>query len=439
MSAIASFMVGKGHVVAGSDRAFDANPSHPAYRALLSQGICIVPQDGRGIDPTLQLLVISTAVETTQPEIVKASGLGIPIRSRPEVLADIVMGHRTIAVAGTSGKSTVSGMLAYLMKGLGLDPGFIGGGRVKEFRSERSVGNVLAGKSDYLVVEACESDGSIVQYRPEHSIVMNLDRDHHSVRETGEMFRRLAENTAGMIVINNDDPQLQRIDLRGTVSFSIDGASSFRAEHLALRDFSSEFSVSGQRFRLSLPGKYNIYNALACISTLAGMGIPMGEIAPLLPSFTGIDRRFDVHLREGRFLVVDDYAHNPHKIAALMESVRAVSDRVCYIFQPHGYTPTRMMKDDYIASISRSMRPSDHIIMLPIYYAGGTVHADVSSHDLAVGISAEGRSAEVVGSRSDILGRIDEWDAYVVFGARDETLSDFAREIASAIRKERMG
>jgi UDP-N-acetylmuramate--alanine ligase len=161
------------------------------------------------------------------------------------------------------------------------------------------------------------------------------------------------------------------------------------------------------------------------------MKIPLQETASVLREFTGIERRFDIHLNEGGRLVIDDYAHNPHKISSLMETVGRLRERVCYIFQPHGFAPTRMMKDEYIDAFTRGLRNSDHLILLPIFYAGGTAGRDISSDDLAAGIRNNGKDAEVVEKRDDVLEKIRGWEAVIVFGARDETLSEFAAKIAA--------
>jgi UDP-N-acetylmuramate--alanine ligase len=437
MSAMACFMADKGHVVVGSDRAFDENPDHPVYAFLRAKGIAIVPQDGSGIDRSFDCAVFSTAVESDRPEMVKARALRIPMRSRPEYLADIVGGFRTIAVAGTSGKSTASGMLAFLMERLGLDPNFIGGGRVKQFRTGTNPGNSVAGDSEWLVFEACESDGTIVNYRPFHTIILNLDLDHHTVEKTSTMFRTLMLNTGGTVIINGDDPNLRRIISKEAITFAIESPSDYRATDIVYGPFSTDFSLHGTRFTLALPGKHNLYNALSSIAALSEIGIPLREVSKVFGAFRGIERRFDILLDEGGRLVIDDYAHNPHKISALMEAVKNIRERVCYIFQPHGFGPTRMMKREYIAAFVRHLRATDHLILLPIYYAGGTARRDISSHDLADGVIAGGRSAEVA-DRETIAGRAQEWDTYVLFGARDETLSGFARQIAHELRKDRL-
>ncbi|MBZ0157154.1 MAG: hypothetical protein K8I29_13200 [Alphaproteobacteria bacterium] len=433
VSAIACFMADKGHRVAGSDRAFDRNPEHPVRRLLVSKGITLVPQDGNGIDRSFDFAVFSTAVESDQPEARKVRELDIPFKTRPGFLAELVEEFRTVAVAGTSGKSTTSGMLAFFMNGLGMRPNFIGGGRVKQFRTPSNPGNSLAGDSSLLVIEACESDGTIVDYRPQHSIFLNLDIDHHTIEETAGMFEILALNTSGKVVVNADDPRLMRVPFRNPVSFSLREESPYRPESVMYEDFGTEFSLRGQRFRLSIPGEYNLYNALACIAFLAETGSPLRDIAALLPEFTGIERRFDLHHNDGKKLVLDDYAHNPHKIASFMKAAMKVRESICYIFQPHGFAPTRMMKTEYIEAFSSHLRPSDHLILLPIFYAGGTVSRDISSHDLAAGIKASGKSVEVVEERTAVLEKLCKREAYCILGARDETLADFAREVAAKI------
>lgn len=478
MSAMACFMADRGHSIAGSDRDFDGNPRHPVYKLLRSKGITLAPQDGSGLDKSFDFAVFSTAVESDRPEVIRARSLDIPVKTRPEYLAEIVLSFETIAVAGTSGKSTSAGMLAFLMEKLGLGPNFIGGGRVKQFKKGTNPGNSITGSSSLLVVEACESDGTIVNYKPRDSVILNLDLDHHSIDETAGMFRTLIKNTSGTVVLNADDDNLMKMNISNAVTFSIDNPSHYKAIDVVYGRFGSEFGLKitlpsipspqgrgakktsppgekfppiipsplggegeGEgyshendnaatlRFRLSVPGKYNLYNALSCIAMLSELGIPLKDIACALYDFEGIERRFDIHLDDGERLVLDDYAHNPHKIASLMETVRNIRERVCYIFQPHGFAPTKMMKAEYIDAFAKGLRDSDRLVLLPIFYAGGTVSRDISSHDLAEGIKAGGKTAEAA-ERADILSRAGEWDTYVVFGARDETLSDFAREIA---------
>jgi len=439
VSSIASFMADRGHTIVGSDRLFDRDPHHSICKILKAKGMTIVPQNGSGIDTSFDLAVFSTAVEDNQPEVIKARELGITMKTRPQYLCDIVSEFRTVAVAGTSGKSTISGMLAFLMDKLGLGPNFIGGGRVKQFKTKNNPGNSLVGSSDILIVEACESDGSIVYYHPLYSIIANLSLDHNSIEKTAEMFETLSRNTKEMVIVNGDDNNLSHCRFDKPIRFSIDTKSEYQAKAIEHQPFKTIFKLHGINFKLSLQGKYNLYNALSCIALLSETGVKLKDIAEVLPSFSGLDRRFDIYMNNKKHLVIDDYAHNPHKISCLMESIKNIRRRVCYIFQPHGFGPTRLMKQGYIEVFIKNLRDEDHLILLPIYYAGGTSIKDISSEDLLNEIKSAGKSVEVLHERSLLFDRIKKWNNYVVFGARDESLSEFAREISSYIRRRGRG
>jgi UDP-N-acetylmuramate--alanine ligase len=250
------------------------------------------------------------------------------------------------------------------------------------------------------------------------------------------MFLSLISNTTGKVIVNGDDPNLGKLQAGDAMTFSVENPSDYRATEIEYRPFSTDFSIKGIRFTLTLPGRYNLYNALSCIALLSELGIPPGEISRVLRKFRGIERRFDVLLDDGERLVIDDYAHNPHKISSLMEAVQRIREGVCYIFQPHGFAPTKMMKQEYIEAFVQHLRGSDHLVLLPIYYAGGTARRDISSHDLADGIRSGGKSVEVA-ERKTILGRAHNWNTFVVFGARDETLNGFAGEIAATLKRNR--
>jgi UDP-N-acetylmuramate--alanine ligase len=434
VSALAGFASDRGFDVSGSDRLFDSNPDHQVCKRLRLKGIKIFPQDGTGLDRSYDLVVISTAVEKNNPDFVKAESLNLPIKTRPQYLAGIVSEFETVAVAGTSGKSTTSGMLAFVMQKLGMEPNFIGGGRVKQFETAENPGNYLTGNSRILIMEACESDGTIVDYRPAYSIIANLDLDHNPVKETAAMFDRLAANTGGFVITGRDDKNLSSCSIKEPVTFSIDTKSDYRARDVDYLPFKTLFSVNGRKFEISLPGKHNLYNALACISFLSELGVPLAKISDGLREFSGIKRRFDIHLNDGNHVVIDDYAHNPHKIASLMKTMQGISDKVCYIFQPHGFGPTRLMKDGYIRTFSENLSQTDHLVLLPIYYAGGTASKDISSSHIVEGVAASGRSVEVIDNRDDFFALPLRWGAYVVFGARDDSLADFAEKIAEHLR-----
>jgi UDP-N-acetylmuramate--alanine ligase len=435
MSALALFMARKGYRVSGSDRIFDRFKDHPLTSVLKEAGIVVTPQEGSGIDHKIDLSVFSTAIEGDHPDYLKAKALKIPTKTRPELLADLVSQYKTVAIAGTSGKSTTSGMLAYLMESLGLEPNFIGGGRVRQFRDRTNQGNFLYGNSDRLIIEACESDGSIVNYHPETTVLLNLDLDHHSIQDTLDLFKGIIRNTSKRVIINKDDKNLAPLLSKTTVTFAIEGDAHYRAEAVFIKDLHSDFKVRGTDFRLNLPGRYNLINALACIAYLSEIGVGLKDIAAVLPNFTGIERRFEIHLNSSHGLVIDDYAHNPHKIASMMHAASYLNHAICYIFQPHGFGPTRLMKDAYIETFIKALRAQDHLILLPIYYAGGTATMDISSDDIARGVRVGGRSVEVVVNRDDVLKKIGQFRAFVVFGARDDSLSGLASKIAEALKR----
>jgi UDP-N-acetylmuramate--alanine ligase len=438
VSALAGFLAGMGHRVSGSDRLFDMTPGTRLCRRLRRGGIEIVPQDGSGIDRSFDFAVFSTAVEGNNPDRSRAAELGLPVKTRPEYLAETVSQFRTVAVAGTSGKSTTSGMLAFLMERLGMDPGFIGGGRVKDFVTERSAGNYLAGRSGWLVIEACESDGTIVHYKPAHSIILNLSLDHHSIPDTAVMFEKLRQNTSGFVIAGADDENMARLGLKGSINFSVDRKSPYQAGNVEYYSFSTAFTVRDRKFMVPLPGKHNLYNALACIAFLSELGVPLEDIAGALPGFSGIERRFDIHMKDANYLVVDDYAHNPHKIFNLMQTMKRISGSVCYIFQPHGYGPTRLMREGYIETFAENLRASDHLFLLPIYYAGGTAARDISSGDIVAALKEAGRPASMMDVRESVFDLPGKWKTYVIFGARDDSLSDYAEEISSWLAQGRL-
>lgn len=435
VSALACYMADLGHAVFGSDRTFDAVLEHPLERFFRLRGISIVPQDGALPDSTFSCAVFSSSIEEDHPEILRAKKTGVPVIRRPDFLGQLALSHTTTAVTGTSGKSTTSGLLAFVLKRLGANPDFIGGGRVKQFASSVNPGNYLCGRSQHLIIEACESDRSIAGYRPEHLMILNLELDHHPVAQTAEWLASLVKNTNGKVILNADDDNLAGMSHSELVTFSVNRASDYRAEDVVLLPFSTEFSVNRKQFTLSLPGRHNVYNAISIIAFLSETGVSLDRVADILPEFKGLERRFDVHLNNNKHLVIDDYAHNPHKIASLMETVQRIRDRVCFIFQPHGFGPTRLMKDAYIRTFVNGLRPADHLVLLPIYYAGGTAARDISSHDLASDIYASGKTVEVIESRSLLIGRTGDFPSYVVFGARDDTLSSLARDIAFALTK----
>jgi UDP-N-acetylmuramate--alanine ligase len=235
--------------------------------------------------------------------------------------------------------------------------------------------------------------------------------------------------------MNSDDPGLGGIKTSKAVTFSCSSPADMRAEDIRLSPLGSAFRVQGAEIRLRMPGLHNVINALATLSALSVYGAGPEKAADALYAFEGLQRRFDVHLNEldsGGVLVVDDYAHNPHKISFMMNTMRNISKRVCYVFQPHGFGPLRMMFDEYADVFSGLLRPEDSLMLLPVFYAGGTADHSVNSADLAREIKGRASAPE---SREQVLELLDpSHGAFVVFGARDDTLSGLASDIAQRLR-----
>jgi UDP-N-acetylmuramate--alanine ligase len=431
VSSLALFMALGGHHVSGSDRLFDAGSGRTLMARLKKAGIPIMPQDGSGITEDLDLLVLSTAVEKDRPEVLRAGELGISVMTRPEFLALLSRDYRSIAITGTSGKSSTSGLLAYALKKLGAGPNYISGGRVKDFRSTENPGNVMTGDSDLLVIEADESDGSIVNYRPMHSVIANLSLDHNPVDETAGMFKKVIGNTTGKVILNADDTAVMGLGARDALTYSINSPSLLRAERISMEGLSTRFHADGQEFRTNQPGLHNIYNSLAAISVLRLLGYGLKDIARAMAPFSGIERRFDVHMEKNGRMVLDDYAHNPHKIGALMDTVAGLSESACYIFQPHGFGPLRLMLREYADVFISRLRQQDRLIILPVYYTGGTVKRGIGPEDLA-GLCR----ASALEDRDSVLTEIrrtEPFDCYAVLGARDDSLGELADIISQII------
>jgi UDP-N-acetylmuramate--L-alanine ligase len=435
MSALAQFQAMKRGRASGSDRSFDRG-ERPAARAQLERlGIAIYPQDGSGLGDANPpaALVVSTAVEEQVPDFAAARAREIPIVHRSELLARFVASHRTIAVAGTSGKSTVVAMIFEILRGAGRDPSVITGGDLVALQREGLWGNAWAGHSDLLVVEADESDGSLVRYEPAVGVILNLQRDHRELEEVGAMFDTFAARTREAVVVGES----LAARFPRAVAFGAGPAAAVRAERIELERDGSRFEVEGVRFTLPVPGRHNVDNAVAAIAACRTVGVAVAAMARPLASFQGVGRRFQSLGRPGGIEVIDDFAHNPAKIEAAIATARPRARRVLAVYQPHGYGPTRFLRDDFVRSFSGALAPDDWLWMLEIFYAGGTAQRDFSAADIVAEIAARGRHAEFAPSREWLVERIAaearEGDLVLVMGARDPSLTDLARRMVAAL------
>lgn len=437
MSALAQFQVMTGGRASGSDRAFDRGEREGLRAQLERLGITVLPQDGSGLGSDCVALVVSTAVEEHVPDFVAARAKGIPIIHRSELLAHFVARHRSIAVTGTSGKSTVTAMVFAILSGAGRNPSVITGADLPGLEAQGLPGNAFAGRSDLLVVEADESDGTLVRYAPAIGVILNLQRDHKEMAEVAAMFATLSARVREALVVGdaeNLDPFAG-----GALRFGFSALADVRGEDVELGPASSRFRVNDTVFAVPVPGAHNVANALAAVASCRVLGVKLAEMVTPLASFRGIGRRFQTMGRTRGVEVVDDFAHNAEKIAAAIRTAKLRAKRVLAIYQPHGYGPTRFLRRDFVATFARELAPEDFLWMLEVFYAGGTATRDFSAADIVAEIRALGTKAEFAPSRERLVARVAQearpGDLVLVMGARDPSLSELARTLVAGIER----
>lgn len=436
MSALAQFQAMLGGRASGSDRGFDRGERPEARAQLEALGVAILPQDGSGAGGDCAALVVSTAVEDSVPDVAEAKRRELPIVHRSELLARWVESFRSIAVAGTSGKSTVVAMTFEILRTAGRDPSVITGGDLVALQREGLWGNAWAGKSDLLVIEADESDGSLVRYRPAVGVALNLTRDHKPEREVAEMFATLKGRCREAFVCGADPALAPLRD--GAQVFGDAPGVAVRASDVELGADGSTFAVDGVRFTLPVPGAHNVENALAAIAACRAVGVEVAAMPPALAVFAGVGRRFQSLGVANGVEVVDDFAHNPAKIAAALATAQRRAGRVLAVYQPHGYGPTRFLREDLVETFATGLRPQDRAWWLEVFYAGGTATRDFSSADITAQITERGRTAEYAPTREVLAARLTAearpGDLILVMGARDPSLTTFAKQILTRLQ-----
>ena len=437
MSALAQFQAMMGGRVSGSDRAFDRGERPELRMQLIRLGIEIMPQDGSGVTGDSAALVVSTAVEKEVADFAAARAKAIPIVHRSELLAHFVGSYRTVAVSGTSGKSTVTAMIFEILEGAGRDPSVITGGDLRLLQARGLPGNAFVGSSDLLVVEADESDGSLVRYAPAVGVILNLQRDHKEMAEVAAMFAVLRARSREALVVGEDE-NLDAL-AGGALRFGFGLPAGIRAVNVELTPSGSSFVVDDIAFALPVPGRHNVANALAAIAAVSALDAPLADMVAPLASFQGVGRRFQTVGAVRGVTVIDDFAHNADKIAAALATAKLNASRVLAVYQPHGYGPTRFLRRDFVDTFSRELRRGDRLWMLEVFYAGGTASRDFSAADIVEEIFRNGVKAEFAPSRAWLAARIAEearsGDMVLVMGARDPSLTDLAREIVAELAR----
>ena len=449
MLPLANIVRDGGAVVAGSDRALDQGRLAPKFEWLQSLGIDIFPQDGSGLTSPEQILIASAAVEDSVPDVARAKELGCARMTRAELLAELFnAAPRSIAIGGTSGKSTVTGMIGWILTDAGLDPTIMNGGVMKNFVSaDAPFASARVGQGGIFVSEVDESDGSIALFQPEVAVLNNVSLDHKSLDELRQLFGDFARK-AKVAIWNADDAEtvslVETLGITNDLSFGFAEHADVWASHVEYHDTGSQFAIhaNGESFHqiLGLPGKHNISNALAAVAAAICVGVPFRQAAAALASYKGIARRFDIVGAHNGIKVIDDFGHNPDKIAATLATLKAFPGRIIAFFQPHGFGPIRVMGSELATVFSQYLDGDDRLILCDPVYFGGTVDKNIGSQSITDPVVAAGRQAEHIPAREDCAARIVQLaqpgDRIVIMGARDDTLSAFAADVLARLKQD---
>ena len=447
MMPLAMILAGRGAAVAGSDRALDAGRVPAKFAALADLGIALHPQDGSGIVSADQVVVASAAVEDDVPDIVAAARIGAERMSRAQLLARLFnAGTLPIGVAGTSGKSTTTGMIGWILHATGADPTVMNGAVMKNFvRADAPFASALVGNGDAFVSEVDESDGSIAHYRPRIAVLNNVTLDHKPLDELRALFGAFVAG-AETAVINRDDVDgaalAMQLPAARRLTFAIDGDADLVARDLVARPTGIDFAVverggSPVAVSLQVPGRHNVANALAAIGAARAAGVPLAAAAAALGGFLGLRRRLEVVGSAGGVTVIDDFAHNPDKLAATLDTLHAFPGRLLLLFQPHGWGPLKVMRRELVATLAARLAPDDRLVLFDPVYQGGTVAREVGSDAIVGDLVAAGAPALHIPDRAaaaaHLVAQARAGDRLAVMGARDDTLSQLAADMLASL------
>lgn len=444
MLPLALIVQARGARIEGSDRSRDQGRTPEKFAWLQDHGVTLHPQDGSGVTRADQVVVASGAVEDTVPDIAAARRVGATVLTRPEMLSRLFNAAPTsVGVAGTSGKSTITGMVAWILSQAGRDPTVVNGAVMKNFvDADHPFASALVGAPDLFVAEVDESDGSIARYDPTVAVVSNISLDHKSMEELRDLFGGFVSR-ASASVVNLDNPEtaalVQMMEPDRPWTFSLGNeAADYCAHDLQPLPTGMTFNLKTPweqptPVTLNVPGAHNVANALAALGAVRALGVDLDQAIAALESFSGIRRRMEVVGTANGITVIDDFAHNPDKIAATLKTLHAFDGRLLIMFQPHGFGPLKLMQGEFVDGFAGLMRPDDVLLMPEPVYFGGTTDRSVGSEDIARGVRAAGLHAEALPDRPACGDRLIELaqpgDRIVIMGARDDTLSGFAADV----------
>jgi UDP-N-acetylmuramate--alanine ligase len=417
MSALAQAYIDAGWTVSGSDRALASSGPRPGVlAALAAQDVPLAPDDGSLVSADLDHVVVSTAIEDSNADLVRAKALGVRVAHRAAALAALLVPRRLLAVAGTCGKSTVTAILGHLLAECGFDPVVVNGAPIVGWdRGGRRVGSTRPGGGEWAVAEVDESDKSLTAFSPYAAIVTNASADHYSKEEMDEVFDAFTAGVSGPVV---------------------DG----RREAIVPSALARE---------IPLPGEHNAVNAECALRLARAVGADEAALAAAIRTFPGVERRLQkvgvLHAsvsvlraggsvpRDGVFAVAiyDDYAHNPEKLAAMWRTLAAAYPKgIAVVWRPHGYGPLRKMLVPLADMFREMKRPQDALFLLPVYDAGGTADRSVNSDALAALVPGAELVEDLQEAESVLRRRAPAFGAIATAGARDPGLPVLARRLA---------
>ncbi len=424
MSGLAEVLLELGYQVTGSDlRATPITERLAARGARIHQGHAAANIEGA------RAVVVSSAVRADNPEVVEARRLGIPVIPRGELLAELMRLKYGIAIAGSHGKTTTTSMVATILMHAGLDPTVVVGGLSATMRGS----NARVGKSEYLVVESDESDGSFLKLAPILAVVTNIDREHlDHYKDFAQIMRAFTEFVNkipfyGAAIVCLDDENVQRMlpaVNRRVITYGASAPADLRITHSSTGHMASEFHLTfGDRdlgcFRVPAPGAHNVSNATAAVGVALALEVDVETTRAALAEFQGVDRRFQVKGAERGVTVIDDYGHHPTEIRATLAAARACRyAKLHVLFQPHRYSRTQALMDDF----ARAFHQADTVHIADIYAASETPIEGVTAEALVARLEAFGhRGAHYTGSLEagiQAVERIAEpGDAILTLGA----------------------
>lgn len=422
MNALAQVLLAQGFRVSGSDRLVDQGEDNAIIRKLHSAGVAIFPQDGSAVSGDLVALGYSTAIEDENPELAAAEAMGVPVVHRARLLFKCLSGMRCIAVGGTAGKSTITGMLGWIFERLGLDPTVVNGAPLLDWIDTNRIGNVRIGASNIAIVEADESDRSFLELEPDLAVISNMSRDHFDLPETRELFGAFARKSRRTVVCG---PAVSLGDL---------GVQNLCKANFDSLPGGDEFECCGHRYGIRLPGLHNLDNALVAAVVCEQFGLDHHAVGQALRKFAGIERRLQVVGTTDGKTIVDDYAHNPAKIAAAWSTMGERAQRVLGIWRPHGFKPLFSMQEDLIAILQETLSPKDRFYVLPVYYAGGTAECRISAKDFVNALRQAGVKASFAEDYDALHQELRDvartGDCILCMGARDPQIPRFAARLA---------